>query len=94
MEMSNIHAIQYGSRWSCMGTEHFRGGVTEVGFQFHLTLTRFILFFGCACGTHKFQGQGLNPCHSSNQSHSSDNTSSLTCHTTREFLILTIFKLI
>ena len=32
----------------------------------------------------KFPGQGWNPCHSSNPSHCSDNTRSLTCGTTRE----------
>ena len=32
----------------------------------------FFFFFGCACGIQKFLGQGLNRCHSS------DNTSSLT----------------
>ena len=32
----------------------------------------FNYFFGHACGMQKFLGQGLNPCHSCNQSHSSD----------------------
>ena len=34
--------------------------------------------------TWKFQGQGLNPCHSSDLSHSSDNVGSLTHWATRE----------
>ena len=38
-----------------------------------------ILFFGCTCGMQKFLGQGLNPCHSSDLSHSIDSARSLTC---------------
>ena len=38
----------------------------------------FLFFFGHAYGMHKFTGQGLNLCHSSNQSHSRDNARSLT----------------
>ena len=34
---------------------------------------------GHACGMRKFPGQGLNLCHSCTQSHSSDNTGSLSC---------------
>ena len=34
---------------------------------------------GHAHGMQMFPGQGLNPCHSSNQSHNSDNAGSLTC---------------
>ena len=44
----------------------------------------FCFLFGCTCGKQMFPGQGLNPCHSSNLSHSSDNTGSLTCCPTRE----------
>ena len=40
------------------------------------TLISFILAVPTA---RSFPGQGLNPCHSSNQSHSSDNAESLTC---------------
>ena len=36
-------------------------------------------FLGHAHSTQKLPGQGSNRCHSSNQSHSSDNTGSLTC---------------
>ena len=36
------------------------------------------IFFGCAHGMRKFQGQGSNPRHSSNTSYSNDNTRSLT----------------
>ena len=43
-----------------------------------------LLFFGCTCGMWKFLGQGLNSHHSSNQSHSGDNTGSLTCWATGE----------
>ena len=42
-------------------------------------------FFGHAHSMWKFLGQGLNQCHSSNLSHSSKNTGSLTHCTTREF---------
>ena len=47
-----------------------------------------ILFyiFGCTCGTRTFLGQGLNPCHSSDTNHSTDNTRFLTCGATRELL--------
>ena len=46
------------------------------------------LLGGYILGIQKFLGQGSNPCHSSNQSHSSDNARSLTCYTTRELLEL------
>ena len=36
------------------------------------------IFWVRACGTQKFLGQGLNLCHSSNQSLSSDDAGSLT----------------
>ena len=39
-------------------------------------------FFGHAHGMQKFQGQGLNPCHGCDPSHSSDNAGSLTCNGT------------
>ena len=42
-------------------------------------------FFGHIHGIQKFLGQGSNPGHSSNLSHSSDNTGSLTQCATREF---------
>ena len=42
---------------------------------------KLFIFFGCAYGMWKFQGQGMNPHHSSNPSHCSDKASSLTlCH--------------
>ena len=40
----------------------------------------------CISGMQKFPGQGLNPCHSSDQSHSGDNIGSLTHRATRELL--------
>ena len=42
----------------------------------------------------KFPGKGLNPCHSSDLSHCSDNTGSLTCCTTRELQKGRIFLLV
>ena len=45
-----------------------------------------LFFFGCAHGKWKFPGQGSNPWHTSNPSHCSDNTGSLTCCTKRELL--------
>ena len=46
----------------------------------------FSLFFpsGCILGMQKFPGQGLNPCHSNNPSHCSDNAESSTGSVTRE----------
>ena len=41
-------------------------------------------FFPCTPGMQKSLDQGSNPCHSSNQSHSSDHTGSLTHWATRE----------
>ena len=41
----------------------------------------FFSLFGRASGMQKFLGQELNPCHSSDPSHSSDNLGSLTCCT-------------
>ena len=49
------------------------------------------IFFGgggCIHGMWKFQDQGSNSCHSSSQSHSSDNAGSLTHWATRELLTL------
>ena len=43
-----------------------------------------LVFFGCTHIMQKFLGQGSILCHSSNQSHCSDNTGSLTCWATRE----------
>ena len=62
-----------------------------------------LLFFVCLLGgvgggvshsngTWKFLGQGLNPCHSGDQSHSSDNARSLTPWTIRELLTYVFFK--
>ena len=51
----------------------------------------YLFVFGCACGRWKFPGQGLNPHHSSGQSHCSDNAGSSTHCTTRE-LHLKCFK--
>ena len=42
-------------------------------------------FFSCTCGMWTFQGSVSNPSQSSNQSHSSDNSRSLTHWATREF---------
>ena len=42
------------------------------------------VFFGCTCSMQKFPGQGLNTCHSCNQSYSMDNTGSLIHCATRE----------
>ena len=52
----------------------------------------FQYFFGIAQSMQKFLGQGLNPCHSSDQSHSSDNIGSLTLSDTRELLCSNIFS--
>ena len=54
-----------------------------IGILSHL----FIYIFSLMSGTQKFLGQGLNLCHSCNQSHSSDNAGPLTSCTTRELLI-------
>ena len=40
----------------------------------------------------KFLGQGLNPCHSSHLSHSSDNPGSLTCCTSQEIPLAPVFS--
>ena len=42
------------------------------------------LFFGQACGMQMFPGQGLDLCHSCNQSHSSDIAGALMDWATRE----------
>ena len=44
----------------------------------------FLFLFGCAQGMQNFLGQGLNPGHSSDPSHCSDNASSLNHCATRE----------
>ena len=55
------------------------------------SVIKFRGFFGCAHGMCKFPGQGLNPCHSSKLSRSSDNAGSLTCCAIRELLKCRIF---
>lgn len=49
-------------------------------------------FFSHACGIQKFSGQGSNPSHRCNQSHSDDNAGSLTYWATKE-LIQRLFQL-
>ena len=53
---------------------HILSGTNTVSFFFF-----FFFFFGCTCSTQRFMGQESNPHHSSNQSHSSDNSRSLQC---------------
>ena len=57
-------------------------------FNFAQSVTLFFFFFlwggGQAHGTRRFPGQGSNPNHSSDLSHSSDNAGSLTHRATRE----------
>ena len=43
-----------------------------------LITSRYTLFFDCTHNMQKFPGQGLNPLHSSNLGHSSNNAGSLT----------------
>ena len=50
-----------------------------------------ILFFGCTHGMQNFPGQGLNPSHSSDPGHCSDNTGSLTHCATRKLLVFCLF---
>ena len=45
----------------------------------HVICVVFYFIFGYALSTQKFLGQGSNRCHSGNESHSRDNTESLTC---------------
>ena len=47
-------------------------------------LQRLMGLSGHACGRGKFLGQGWNPCHRNDPSHSSDNAGSLICWATRE----------
>ena len=53
-------------------------------YSFFLSLS--LLFLCHICGMRKFLGQGLNLCHSSNQSHSSGNTGSLAPWATNELV--------
>ena len=66
--MSSLGRVELGKSRLIKGI--FLEGVREVGC--------------CAHGMRKFPGQGLNPHHSSDLSHKSDNTGSLTCCATRE----------
>ena len=52
-----------------------------------MCLLPFFFSFGCTCGRQKFLGRGLNLCHCSNLSHSSDNAGSLIHWATRELLL-------
>ena len=51
-------------------------------------------FSGQAWGTWKFLGRGSNPSHSSNLSHCSDNTGSLTRCATMDLLLGSVFNLL
>ena len=55
--------------------------------QFGIFFLSFFFFFGLALGMWNFLGQELNPCHSSNPSHCSDNARSLTCWVLRDFQV-------
>ena len=57
-------------------------------FPYLLLILLLFFLFGCALGTWKFLGQGLNLCGGSNLSHSSDNARSLICCATGELLLL------
>ena len=74
------------------------GPVMTKSIRIHVSsIPEFSLFCrGHTHGIHKFLGQGLNLCHSSNPSHSSDNAGSLTSRPTRNsqnfhFLFVCLF---
>lgn len=69
-----------GNGWS-KSLQHSPG--TNITFSTGSPLP-FFFPFGCTWGTWKFPGLGLNPHHSSNPGHCSDNTGSLTHWTTGE----------
>lgn len=48
---------------------------------------KFFFLFGCSCSMRNFSSQVLNPRHSCNLSHCSENTRALSCWITRELLI-------
>ena len=52
----------------------------------HISNAYIDIFFCCTHGMWKFPGQGLNPCHSSDPGHCSDNAGTLTHWATKEFL--------
>ena len=54
------------------------------GKKFNKCALFYFIYFGHACSMQKFPGQGLNPHHSSDPSHSDDNTRCSTCRTTRK----------
>ena len=55
---------------------------------FFAVVVVFWVFFAHTCGMRKFPGQGWNPHHSSDQSHSSDNARFVTPQVTRELQVL------
>ena len=75
---------------------YFPSGNHYTAFCFYVSLLLLLFLFclGCIHSMLKFLGQGWKPRYSSNQSHSSDNTRSLTHWATSELLYVYIFVLL
>ena len=71
-----VDTTQYGSPSHMWGSLYVASAIEELNLLF-IKLNH--LLFGHAHSIWKFLGQGPNPRHSSNQSHSSVNARSLTC---------------
>ena len=68
---------------------------THIYIYTHMYIHTHIYIYSYIChaqSMRKFLGQGLNPCHSSNPSHSSDNARSLTHCTTRELCYVHFYR--
>ena len=64
--------------------DHIPFFLLHCSLAFSFFLFFFFFFSRHTCSMQKFPGQGSNPSHSCNQSHSSDNARSLNCWATRE----------
>ena len=81
-----IWATETCSMWTCLPGAYLASAALTNMLRIRITGTLnpapFCSFFfspHCTCGMQKFPGQGLNPCHCSNPSLSSDNAGSLPC---------------
>ena len=81
--LPRLHSLSLAVRREQMDPE--RAGYTTECWHF--------FFLGYTQGMQKFLGRGMNPCHSSSQSHSSETSRSLTHQATRELKNVCAFKM-
>ena len=84
--------MQRNIDWVLIFKDHLSPLFQMIYFEVRMYGMKRIPFLSLPPACDKFLGQGLNPRHSSDPSHFSDNASSLTCCTTRELTFLSFLK--